>query len=76
MVGLVAGRRAEGRRGGPIAAAKKIMNEPEGRIISPPLLAGFLPSRLGWIEIQVQSNLDRGRYLALYLVQRTNFEVK
>ena len=32
-------------------------------------------SRLGRIEIQVRSNLDRGRFLALYLVQRANFEV-
>ena len=34
-----------------------------------------LPTRLGRIEIQVRSNLDRGRFLALYLVRRTNFEV-
>ena len=31
--------------------------------------------RTGSIEIQVRSNLDRGKILALYLVQRTNFWV-
>ena len=34
-----------------------------------------LNARLGRIEIQVRSNLDRGHFLALYLVQRTNFDV-
>ena len=34
-----------------------------------------LVSRLGRIEIQVRSNLDRGQFSALYLVLRTNFEV-
>ena len=32
-------------------------------------------TRTGSIEIQVRSNLDRGKILALYLVQRTNFWV-
>ena len=34
-----------------------------------------LKSRLGRIEIQVRSNLDRDEFLALYLVRRTNFWV-
>ena len=32
-------------------------------------------ARLGRIEIQVRSNLDRDKFLALYLVRRTNFWV-
>ena len=32
-------------------------------------------TRTGCIEIQVRSNLDRGQFLALYLVRRTNFWV-
>ena len=35
----------------------------------------FNARSLGRIEIQVRLNLDRGRFLALYLVRRTNFEV-
>ena len=35
----------------------------------------ILESRLGRIEIQVRSNLDRHEFLALYLVRRTNFGV-
>ena len=40
-----------------------------------PALLTVLSPRLGQIEMQVRSNLDRDEFLALYLVRRTNFWV-